>query len=105
MTFWACSAGFFRILRTSFAFRPEKLVLSLKQANVVGRLAAMFMRGLTCVAFEHIAEYRAQRFQTALRTAPALALQSASTRCGPIPQRRSRRRAAISSRRRERHAT
>ena len=63
LTFWACSAGFFSILRTSFAFRPEKLVLSLKQANVVGRLAAMFMRGLTCVAFEHIAEYRAQRFR------------------------------------------
>jgi glycosyltransferase involved in cell wall biosynthesis len=63
LTFWACSAGFFSILRTSFAFRPQKMVLSLKQANVVGRAAAMLMPGLTCVAFEHTAEYRARRLQ------------------------------------------
>jgi glycosyltransferase involved in cell wall biosynthesis len=63
LTFWACSAGFLSILRTSFAFRPQKMVLSLKQANVVGRSAAMLMPRLTCVAFEHIAEYRARRFQ------------------------------------------
>jgi glycosyltransferase involved in cell wall biosynthesis len=63
LTFWACSAGFFSILRTAFAFRPQKMVLSLKQANVVGRSAAMLMPRLTCVAFEHIAEYRARRFQ------------------------------------------
>ena len=63
LTFRACSAGFFSILRTSFAFRPQKLVLSLKQANVVGRSAAMLMPGLTCVAFEHTGEYRARRFQ------------------------------------------
>lgn len=63
LTFWACSAGFFSIVRTSFAFRPQKLVLSLKQANVVGRSAAMLMPGLTCVAFEHTAEYRARRSQ------------------------------------------
>jgi glycosyltransferase involved in cell wall biosynthesis len=63
LTLWACSAGFFRILRTSFAFRPQKMVLSLKQANVVGRSAAMLMPGLTCVAFEHTAEYRARRLQ------------------------------------------
>jgi glycosyltransferase involved in cell wall biosynthesis len=63
LTLWACSAGFFSILRTSFAFRPQKMVLSLKQANVVGRSAAMLMPGLTCIAFEHTAEYRARRFQ------------------------------------------
>jgi glycosyltransferase involved in cell wall biosynthesis len=63
LTFWACSAGFFSILRTSSAFRPQKMVLSLKQANVVGRAAAMLMPRLTCVAFEHTAEYRARRFQ------------------------------------------
>jgi glycosyltransferase involved in cell wall biosynthesis len=63
LTLRACSAGFFSILRTSFAFRPQKIVLSLKQANVVGRAAAMLMPGLTCVAFEHTAEYRASRFQ------------------------------------------
>jgi glycosyltransferase involved in cell wall biosynthesis len=63
LTLWACSAGFFSILRTSFAFRPHKMVLSLKQANVVGRSAAMLMPSLTCIAFEHTAEYRARRFQ------------------------------------------
>jgi glycosyltransferase involved in cell wall biosynthesis len=63
LTLWACSAGFFNILRTSLAFRPQKMVLSLKQANVVGRSAAVLMPRLTCVAFEHIAEYRARRFQ------------------------------------------
>jgi glycosyltransferase involved in cell wall biosynthesis len=63
LTLWACSAGFFWILRTSFAFRPEKLVLSLKQANVVGRSAAILIPRLTCVAFEHTAEYRAHRFE------------------------------------------
>jgi glycosyltransferase involved in cell wall biosynthesis len=63
LTFWACSAGFFSILRTAFSFRPHKMVLSLKQANVVGRAAAMLMPSLTCVAFEHTSEYRARRFQ------------------------------------------
>ena len=63
LTLWACAVGFFSILRTAFSFRPQKMVLSLKQANVVGRLAAMLLPRLTCVAFEHIAEYRARRFQ------------------------------------------
>jgi glycosyltransferase involved in cell wall biosynthesis len=62
-TAWACAAGFFGILRTALSFRPQKMVLSLKQANVVGRLAALLLPRLTCVAFEHIAEYRARRFQ------------------------------------------
>jgi glycosyltransferase involved in cell wall biosynthesis len=62
LTLWACSAGFFSLLRTAFAFRPQKMVLSLKQANVVGRSAAMLMPRLNCVAFEHVAEYRALRF-------------------------------------------
>jgi glycosyltransferase involved in cell wall biosynthesis len=63
LTFWSCTAGFFSILRLALSFRPQKMVLSLKQANVVGRSAAMLMPRLTCVAFEHIAEYRARRFQ------------------------------------------
>jgi glycosyltransferase involved in cell wall biosynthesis len=63
LTFRACSTGFFRILRTAFSFRPQKMILSLKQANVVGRSAAMLIPRLTCVAFEHTPEYRARRFQ------------------------------------------
>jgi glycosyltransferase involved in cell wall biosynthesis len=34
----------------------------LKQANVVGRSAALWMPRLNCIAFEHVAEYRALRF-------------------------------------------
>ena len=63
LTAWACAAGFFSILRAALSFRPQKMVLSLKQANVVGRLAALLLPRLTCVAFEHIAEYRARRLQ------------------------------------------
>lgn len=63
LTLRACAAGFFCILRTARSFRPQKMVLSLKQVNVVGRLAALLMPRLTCVAFEHIAEYRARRLQ------------------------------------------
>jgi glycosyltransferase involved in cell wall biosynthesis len=75
LTLWACSAGFVSILRSGLSFRPQKMVLSLKQANVVGRLAAMLMPHLTCVAFEHIADYRARRFQVLY--APLLRLLSA----------------------------
>ena len=63
LTFRACVAGFFSILGSVLSFRPQKMVLSLKQANLVGRLAALVVPGLTCVAFEHIAEYRARRFE------------------------------------------
>jgi glycosyltransferase involved in cell wall biosynthesis len=63
LTLWACSSGFFSVLWAALAFRPQKMVLSLKQANVVGRTAAMFMPRLSCIAFEHVAEYRARRFQ------------------------------------------
>jgi glycosyltransferase involved in cell wall biosynthesis len=61
LTLWACIAGFFRVLISANRSRPQKMVLSLKQANVVGRFAAIFMPGVTCVAFEHIAQYRARR--------------------------------------------
>jgi glycosyltransferase involved in cell wall biosynthesis len=63
LTIQACVAGFFRIFVEALSLRPEKIVLSLKQANLVGRLAAMILPHITCVTFEHIAEYRARRFQ------------------------------------------
>jgi glycosyltransferase involved in cell wall biosynthesis len=75
LTLWACAAGFASVLRAGISFRPQTMVLSLKQANVVGRLAALLMPRLTCVAFEHIAEYRARRFQGLY--APLLRLLSA----------------------------
>jgi glycosyltransferase involved in cell wall biosynthesis len=75
LTLWACAAGFVSVLRTGLAFRPQTMVLSLKQANVVGRLAAVLMPRLTCVAFEHTAEYRARRLPGLY--APILRLLSA----------------------------
>jgi glycosyltransferase involved in cell wall biosynthesis len=75
LTLWACAAGFVSVLRTGLSFRPQTMVLSLKQANVVGRLAAVLMPRLTCVAFEHTVEYRARRFPGLY--APILRLLSA----------------------------
>jgi glycosyltransferase involved in cell wall biosynthesis len=63
LTIQACVVGFFRIFVEALSLRPEKIVLSLKQANLVGRLAAMVLPHITCVTFEHISEYRARRFQ------------------------------------------
>lgn len=52
------AAATWRALRTP---RPDLVVLSLKQANVVGRFILGFFPGVRCVSFEHIARYRARR--------------------------------------------
>lgn len=52
----------FRTLRSTLrTFRPQTVVLSLRQANIVGRLALLDHRGIRCVAFEHIAKLEAGR--------------------------------------------
>jgi glycosyltransferase involved in cell wall biosynthesis len=43
--------------------RPDLVVLSLKQANVVGRLVLCLFPKVRCVSFEHIMRYRSRRFQ------------------------------------------
>ena len=91
LTVWACSAGFLSILRTSFIFRPQKIVLSLKQANVVGRSAAMLMPSLTCVAFEHTAEISSPAGSNGLYGPLLRLLSTRVERYGPIPPRRSTR--------------
>lgn len=48
----------FRLLRH---WRPDACILSLKQANVVGRFMLCFFSGVFCISFEHIARYRARR--------------------------------------------
>ena len=60
--------GFRAILRGAMAlaaeirgFRPDAVVLSLKQANVVGRFVLMAFPGISCISFEHISRYRARR--------------------------------------------
>lgn len=62
LTILACVAGFCHLLIMAIRFRPCKMILSLKQANVVGRLAAIFLPHVTCVAFEHSVQYRARHF-------------------------------------------
>jgi len=61
LTIKACVLGVIQAISVFRSFRPQKVVLSLKQANIVGRLAAIVNPGVTCAAFEHIAEYRARR--------------------------------------------
>jgi glycosyltransferase involved in cell wall biosynthesis len=62
LTIWGCVAGFCCLFVMATRFRPCKMILSLKQANVVGRLAAIFLPHVTCVAFEHSVQYRARHF-------------------------------------------
>ncbi|MDP2620672.1 MAG: glycosyltransferase [Hyphomicrobiales bacterium] len=47
--------------------RPDLVVLSLKQANVVGRFVLVFFPGVRCVSFEHISRYRARRAEALYR--------------------------------------
>jgi len=52
------AAALFAKLR---AYRPDLVVLSLKQANLVGRLVLTLFPGIRCASFEHISRYRARR--------------------------------------------
>jgi glycosyltransferase involved in cell wall biosynthesis len=47
--------------------RPDLVILSLKQANIVGRLVLLLFPGIRCVSFEHTIRYRAHRFQWSYR--------------------------------------
>lgn len=61
LTWIACIRGLFAIVRLLWQWRPDMVVLSLKQANLVGRLAAILGPCPRCVSFEHITRYRASR--------------------------------------------
>lgn len=55
----------FRTLRATLrTFRPHTVVLSLRQTNIVGRLALLDHRAIRCIAFEHIAKLEAGRLTT-----------------------------------------
>ena len=56
-------AGARALWREHRNWRPEVVVLSLKQANIVGRFVACFFPTSRCVSFEHIARYRARRME------------------------------------------
>lgn len=57
----ACVLSTLALAREIRRFRPDIVVLSLKQANVVGRFVLRAYPGIRCVSFEHISRYRAQR--------------------------------------------
>ena len=59
----ALLAGARALWREHRNWRPEVVVLSLKQANIVGRLVACFFPTSQCVSFEHIGAYRARRLE------------------------------------------
>jgi len=42
---------------------PDAVVLSLKQANIVGRLILTFFPAVHCISFEHIAEYKSNSLE------------------------------------------
>jgi glycosyltransferase involved in cell wall biosynthesis len=63
LTVRALLAGARALWREHRNWQPEVVVLSLKQANVVGRLIACFFPASRCVSFEHIARYRARRLE------------------------------------------
>src|SRR6266436_5405461 len=54
-------AATFQLARELDRWKPQIVVLSLKQANVVGRMVLTFFPGIHCVSFEHIARYRARK--------------------------------------------
>ena len=61
LTVEACVAGATTLGRELRQWRPQMVILSLKQANVIGRLVSSFFPSIRCVSFEHISRYRARR--------------------------------------------
>ena len=60
--------------------RPDALVLSLKQANVIGRAILMLFPRVRCISFEHSTVYRSRRYQSIYR----LCLWLLSVRVGEV---------------------
>lgn len=65
LTSRACVNGAKMLWRQHRDWRPEIVVLSLKQANVIGRAVACLFPSSRCVSFEHISRYRARRAEWA----------------------------------------
>lgn len=61
LTLSACAMAAVSLAREIRRRRPDVVVLSLKQANIVGRLVLRAFPGVRCVSFEHISRYRARR--------------------------------------------
>lgn len=65
LTSRACVKGARILWRQHRDWRPDVAVLSLKQANVIGRAVACLFPSSRCVSFEHISRYRARRAEWA----------------------------------------
>jgi len=61
LTLCGCILAAFELAREIGHFRPDAIVLSLKQANLIGRFVLMAFPGIGCISFEHISHYRARR--------------------------------------------
>ncbi len=67
LTLRGCAVGALALWRRLRRERPDMVVLSLKQANVIGRAVLCAFPGIRCVSFEHIARYRARRAERIYR--------------------------------------
>lgn len=63
LSLWGVLCGAYLLVRELRRFRPRTVVLSLKQANLIGRLVLRFFPGVHCISFEHISRYRARRVE------------------------------------------
>jgi glycosyltransferase involved in cell wall biosynthesis len=61
LTSRACMEGARILWRQHVEWQPDLVVLSLKQANVIGRAIACLFPSSRCASFEHISRYRARR--------------------------------------------
>lgn len=67
LTLPGCLRGALALVRELRTRRPDMVVLSLKQANVIGRIVLCLFPGIRCISFEHIARYRARRAEQVYR--------------------------------------
>jgi glycosyltransferase involved in cell wall biosynthesis len=71
LTVFGTVLGSCKFLYQLIAFRPQVVILSLKQANIIGRFLLYFFPGVRCIAFEHIAHLERGRavgiYERALR--------------------------------------
>lgn len=63
VTFFAFLSALVKFPCTLARLRPQTVVLSLSQANIIGRFYLMFVPGIRVISFEHLAEPEAQKWR------------------------------------------
>jgi glycosyltransferase involved in cell wall biosynthesis len=56
LTVLGCLIGTYSLIHTIVKFRPDTVILSLKQANIIGRIVLYAFPRIRCISFEHIVE-------------------------------------------------